>query len=92
MSEDFATKLVHSGVEFDKNNGAVSVPIYQVSTFHQGDISVPPEFDYSRSGNPTRKSLETLIATLEGGTHGFAFASGIAAISAVLLLFPHISP
>lgn len=87
MSKDFATKLVHSGVEFDKHTGAVSVPIYQVSTFHQEDIHANQEYEYSRSGNPTRKALEALIATLEGGSAGFAFASGIAAISAALLIF-----
>lgn len=84
--KNFATKLLHNGVETDQATGAVSVPIYQVSTFHQ-HIDQPQEYDYSRSGNPTRKALETIIAELEGGVAGFAFASGMAAISTVLLLF-----
>lgn len=83
---DFATRLLHAGVETDQYTGAVSVPIYQVSTFHQ-HIDEPQEYEYSRSGNPTRKALETMIAELEGGIAGFAFASGIAAISTTILLF-----
>lgn len=84
--QDFATRLLHTGVETDKYTGAVSVPIYQTSTFHQ-QIDKPQEYEYSRSGNPTRKALETVIAELEGGIAGFAFASGIAAISTAILLF-----
>lgn len=84
--KDFATRLLHIGVETDKHTGALSTPIYQVSTFHQ-NINQPQEYEYSRSGNPTRKALETIIAELEGGVAGFAFASGIAAISTTLLLF-----
>ncbi|MEG6585273.1 trans-sulfuration enzyme family protein [Dendrosporobacter sp. 1207_IL3150] len=85
--KDFSTKLLHIGVENDKHTGAVSVPIYQVSTFHQEDISKAQDYEYSRSGNPTRKALETIIAELEGGVAGFAFSSGMAAMSTVLLLF-----
>jgi cystathionine beta-lyase len=83
---DFATKLLHVGVETDQYTGAVSTPIYQVSTFHQ-NIDQAQEYEYSRSGNPTRKALETIIAELEDGIAGFAFASGIAAVSTALLLF-----
>jgi len=53
----FGTKLIHNGHDIDPHTGALSVPIYQVSTFHQEDIDNPPEFDYARSGNPTRKAL-----------------------------------
>ncbi len=53
----FGSKLIHNGHEIDKTTGALSTPIYQVSTYHQ-DINVPQEYDYSRSGNPTRKALE----------------------------------
>ncbi|WP_374020443.1 aminotransferase class I/II-fold pyridoxal phosphate-dependent enzyme [Paenibacillus thiaminolyticus] len=84
---DFTTKLIHFGGEIDKTTGASSVPIYQATTFHHHDIYDPPEFDYSRSGNPTRKALEDHIAVLEGGTNGYAFASGMAAISSAFLLF-----
>lgn len=83
---DFATKLIHNKGSVDPATGAVGVPIYQVSTFDQ-NIGDPSEYDYSRSGNPTRAALESIIAELEGGTHGFAFASGMAAISAALLIF-----
>ncbi len=84
---NFGTRLIHNGNETDKHTGALSVPIYQVSTFNQGDIDSPGEFDYSRSGNPTRKALEETIAKLEGGDRGFAFASGMAATSSALSIF-----
>ncbi|MCE5172023.1 aminotransferase class V-fold PLP-dependent enzyme [Paenibacillus profundus] len=82
----FATKLIHFGGEIDSNTGASSVPIYQATTFHHHDIYEPPEYDYSRSGNPTRQALENYIALLEGGSNGYAFASGMAAISSAFLL------
>ncbi|HHV99631.1 MAG TPA: aminotransferase class V-fold PLP-dependent enzyme [Clostridiaceae bacterium] len=83
----FGTKVIHNGYEIDKHTGALSIPIYQASTYHQKDIDNPPEFDYSRSGNPTRKALEETIAILESGDKGFAFSSGMAAISSVLSMF-----
>ncbi|MBU5442780.1 PLP-dependent aspartate aminotransferase family protein [Paenibacillus sp. MSJ-34] len=83
----FATRLLHFGGEIDGATGASSVPIYQASTFHHRDINDPPPFDYSRSGNPTRDALEQYIAVLEGGAGGFAFASGMAAISTAFMLF-----
>ncbi|PZD94327.1 methionine biosynthesis PLP-dependent protein [Paenibacillus sambharensis] len=82
----FATRLIHFGGEIDKTTGASSVPIYQASTFHHHDIFNPPEYDYSRSGNPTRQALEDYIAQLEGGARGFAFSSGMSAISTACLL------
>ncbi len=81
----FDTLALHSGVEIDSETGASSVPIYQASTFHQQEWGRPPVYDYSRSGNPTRHAVEHLIAELEGAKHGFAFASGIAAVTGVLL-------
>ncbi|MBA4547786.1 aminotransferase class I/II-fold pyridoxal phosphate-dependent enzyme [Thermoactinomyces intermedius] len=83
---NFETQLLHNGNEVDPVTGAVGIPLYQSSTFHQ-DVDRPGEFDYTRSGNPTRKALEDTIANLEGGERGFAFSSGMAAISTVLLLF-----
>ncbi len=83
----FATQLIHTGHEIDPATGAVGVPVYQVSTFDQGDLSTPQEYDYARSGNPTRKVLEETIAALEGGAKGYAFGSGIAAVSSVLGIF-----
>lgn len=83
----FATKLIHFGNEIDSTTGASSVPIYQASTFHHHDIFNPPTYDYSRSGNPTRQALEDYIAVLEGGVRGFAFPSGMSAITTAFLLF-----
>lgn len=82
----FATKLLHFEGSFDEQTGASSTPVFQASTFHQSDLSQNPPYDYSRSGNPTRQALEDQIALLEGGTRGFAFASGMAAISTTFLL------
>jgi cysteine-S-conjugate beta-lyase len=83
----FATQLLHTGNEIDPVTGASAFPIYQASTFHQSDFDSSPRFDYARSGNPTRAALEDTMAVLEGGARGFAFASGMAAITATLLLF-----
>ena len=80
----FNTKLIHGGISKDTTTGAVSVPIYQTSTFEQNGVGQPKEYEYSRSGNPTRHALETLIAELEGGSHGFAFSSGLAGIHAII--------
>lgn len=82
----FGTRLLHFSGEIDKQTGASSVPIYQASTFHHEDLENPPVFDYTRSGNPTRQALEDYIAGLEGGARGFAFASGMAAISSAFML------
>jgi cystathionine beta-lyase/cystathionine gamma-synthase len=79
--------FVHSGITRDPRTGASSVPIFQASTFHQEDPLHLGEYDYSRSGNPTREALEKSVAELEGGSVGLAFASGIAAISSTLMLF-----
>ncbi|WP_303753415.1 cystathionine gamma-synthase [Enterococcus sp. S86.2] len=81
------TKLIHGGISTDPATGAVSVPIYQTSTYKQDAVGKPKGYEYSRSGNPTRFALEKLIADLEGGVTGFAFASGLAGIHTVLSLF-----
>jgi cystathionine gamma-lyase / homocysteine desulfhydrase len=81
------TQLIHGGIPSDKNTGAVVYPIYQVSTYKQDDVGVHKGFEYSRTGNPTRHALEELIKDLEGGKRGFAFGSGMAAITAVMMLF-----
>ncbi|WP_085523240.1 cystathionine beta-lyase [Tuberibacillus sp. Marseille-P3662] len=82
----FQTKLLHNQHKVDPNTGAVSVPIQPASTFHQFDMDHFGQYDYSRSGNPTRAALEDAIADLEGGVQGFAFASGMAAISTAFML------
>ncbi|SNX52736.1 bifunctional cystathionine gamma-lyase/homocysteine desulfhydrase [Thermoanaerobacterium sp. RBIITD] len=81
------TILIHGGIFGDERTGAVSTPIYQTSTFKQDAVGKDRGYEYSRTGNPTRESLEKLINDLEGGKGGFAFASGMAAISTVLMLF-----
>lgn len=81
------TKMIHGGISEDPTTGAVSVPIYQTSTYRQNGVGKPKHYEYSRSGNPTRFALEELIADLEGGVKGFAFASGLAGIHAVFSFF-----
>ncbi|PKG24476.1 bifunctional cystathionine gamma-lyase/homocysteine desulfhydrase [Niallia nealsonii] len=81
------TKLIHGGISGDLHTGAVNVPIYQVSTYKQEGAGNHKGFEYSRTGNPTRHALEELIKDLESGKRGFAFSSGMAAITAVMMLF-----
>ncbi len=83
----FETLAIHAGQGTDPTYGAVMTPIYQTSTFAFKAVNEPGEFDYTRSGNPTRKALEDCLAALEGGTHGFVFATGMAAEATVLELF-----
>ncbi|MDC8001066.1 PLP-dependent aspartate aminotransferase family protein [Aequorivita todarodis] len=80
-----ATKIIHS-IPSDPLTGAISVPVYQTSTFIQEAPGVNKGFDYARSNNPTRKVLEDVVAKLENGHSGFAFATGLAAIDSVLKL------
>lgn len=80
--------LIHGGVDGDETTGAVNVPIYQTSTYKQDGLGqTRGGWEYSRTGNPTRAALEKLIAALENGKYGLAFASGLAAINTVLSLF-----
>ena len=79
--------LIHGGIDGDEITGAVNVPVYQTSTYKQDGIGKNRGWEYSRTGNPTRAALEKLIADLEHGKHGLAFASGLAAINTVLSLF-----
>jgi cystathionine gamma-lyase len=83
----FRTLAVHAGHNPADHMGAVMPPIYQTSTFAFQGVNRPGPYDYSRSGNPTRRALETCLAALEGGTAGFAFATGMAAETTVLMLF-----
>jgi cysteine-S-conjugate beta-lyase len=84
---NYRTKILHTGKDRDPYTGASSIPIYQVSTFAQDDPVEFGPYEYGRGANPTREALEHTIALLEGGANGYAFASGMAAISSVLLLF-----
>ena len=83
---EWETRLIHSGHDIDKHTGAVSIPIYHASTYRQDSLAQPGAYYYSRCGNPTREALEGMIAVLESGSHGFAFSSGMAAISSALCL------
>lgn len=83
---EWETKLIHAGTDPDEHYGALSVPIYHASTYRQRSVEEPGRYEYGRSGNPTRYALEALIAELEGGKYGFAFASGVAAIASALCL------
>jgi cystathionine gamma-lyase len=82
----FATKAIHAGQQPDPTTGAVMTPIYQTSTYAQAGLGEHKGFEYSRTQNPTRSALEGCLAALEGGQFGLAFASGMAAESAVLSL------
>src|ERR671913_1235969 len=82
----FQTTAIHAGQEPDAATGAVSVPIYQTSTYAQEGLGKHKGFEYARTQNPTRLALEKNIAALEGARFGYAFASGMAAIDAVLRL------
>ena len=82
----FSTDAVHGGQQPDESTGAVTVPIYQTSTYAQIELGRDRGFDYARSINPTRLALERNLAVLEGGQAAFAFASGMAAISTLMLM------
>jgi cystathionine gamma-synthase/cystathionine beta-lyase len=82
-----ATATAHIGLDWDHRTGAVTVPIYQTATFRHPGLGQSTGYDYSRTGNPTRQSLEEGMARLDGAARGFAYASGMAAIASLLLLF-----
>src|SRR5690606_10286111 len=82
----FNSKTIHGGQQPDKAYGAVMPPIYQTSTYAQSTPGGHKGYEYSRSANPTRTALEQALASIENGSHAMAFASGLAAIDAVLKL------
>lgn len=86
-AQGFATRAVHAGQHPDPSSGAVMTPIYQTSTYAQEGLGKHKGYEYARTQNPTREALERNIASLEGGQHGFAFGSGLAALDAILKLF-----
>jgi cystathionine gamma-lyase len=86
LSRRFGTRAVHAGQVPDPLAGAVTTPIYQTSTYVQDALGKHKGYEYARTRNPTREALERNVAALEGGRHGFAFASGLAALDAVLKL------
>src|ERR1051326_6323497 len=84
---EFATRAIHAGQEAGKRTGETITPIFQTSTYTQEGLQGHKGYEYSRTQNPTRTALETCLAALEDGAYGLAFASGMAATSAVLSLF-----
>ncbi|MCU1508833.1 MAG: cystathionine gamma-synthase [Glaciihabitans sp.] len=85
QNNDFSTRAIHAGQEFDPTTGSIIPPVYLTSTFVQDGIGgFRGGYEYARGGNPTRSSLETLLASLEGGAHGYSFASGLAAEDTLL--------
>jgi cystathionine beta-lyase/cystathionine gamma-synthase len=86
MPDGFATRAIHAGQPPDPATGAVTVPIYQTSTYAQAEVGVHKGYDYSRTSNPTRAALEACLASLDGGQYGLAFASGMAAEDTLLHL------
>lgn len=87
MQSSFDTTLIHAGTTTDPRTGAVNTPIFQTSTYAQDELGKHKGYEYSRTKNPTRDGIESLIAECEGGKYGFAFASGMAAIGTILSLF-----
>lgn len=87
MKSTLDTTLIHGGITTDTKTGAVNTPIYQTSTYAQKALGENTGYEYSRTKNPTRDGIESLIAEIEGAKYGFAFASGMAAINTVLSLF-----
>jgi cystathionine beta-lyase/cystathionine gamma-synthase len=83
---DFETRAIHEGQEPDPATGAVTVPIYQTSTYVQDAVGEHRGYDYSRTGNPTRTALEVCLASLESAEHGFAFSSGLGAVTTIMHL------
>ncbi len=86
MPKKLATRVIHAGQSPDPSNGAIMTPIYTTSTYVQKSPGEHQGYEYSRTHNPTRKAWEACIADLEGGKHGFAFASGMAAVDTVMHL------
>jgi len=83
---DFETRAIHEGQQPDPATGAITVPIYQTSTFVQDAVGENKGYDYSRSGNPTRTALQLCLASLEGAQHGAAFSSGLGAVTTLMHL------
>jgi cystathionine gamma-synthase len=81
----FETRAIHAGQDPEAIYGSVNVPVYQTSTYAQDAVGQPKRWDYGRGGNPTREALQIALAALEGGERGFAFASGMAAETTLLL-------
>src|SRR4026208_700543 len=87
LDHSLPTRAVHGGRVDDPLAGAVMTPIYQTSTYRQEGLGKHKGYEYARTQNPTTEALERNVAALEGGSHGFAFGSGLAALDGLLKLF-----
>jgi cystathionine beta-lyase/cystathionine gamma-synthase len=87
LTGGLATRAIHAGQRPDPVSGAIMTPLYLTSTYVQESIGVNKGFEYARGKNPTRQALERNVATLEGGTHGFAFGSGMGCLDSIMKLF-----
>src|SRR5271156_429713 len=87
LAARFATRAVHAGQRPDPVTGAVMTPIYQTSTYVQDGLGQNKGYESARGKNPTREALERNVAALEGGRHGFAFASGMGCLDTIMKLF-----
>ena len=83
----FSTRAIHAGQRPDPTSGAIMPPIYQTSTYAQEGLGINKGYEYARGKNPTREALERNVATLENGTHGFAFSSGMGCLDSIMKLF-----
>src|SRR6266481_1975813 len=87
LTAGFGTRAIHAGQRPEPLAGAIMTPVYLTSTYVQDGLGRHKGYEYSRTQNPTREALERNVAALEGGRHGFAFGSGLAALDAILKLF-----
>jgi cystathionine beta-lyase/cystathionine gamma-synthase len=87
LAGGMATRAIHAGQRPDPVSGAIMTPLYLTSTYVQESIGVNKGYEYARGKNPTRQALERNVATLEGGTHGFAFGSGMGCLDSIMKLF-----
>jgi cystathionine gamma-lyase len=87
LKAEFGTRAIHAGQRPDMLSGAIMTPIYTTSTYVQEGLGKNKGYEYARGKNPTREALERNVAALEGGTHGFAFSSGMGATTSIMMLF-----
>src|SRR5438094_6110084 len=87
LKSSFGTRAIHAGQRPDLLSGAIMTPIYTTSTYVQEGLGKNKGYEYARGKNPTREALERNVAALEGGTHGFAFSSGMGATDSIMKLF-----
>src|SRR3954466_8664640 len=87
LSVGFGTRAIHAGQRPDLLSGAIMTPIYTTSTYVQEGLGDNKGYEYARGKNPTREALERNVASLEGGTHGFAFSSGMGCLDSIMKMF-----